>query len=158
MRQSDLMLMRQSDLMLMFGQKMTASKHCMTHFDWVIFIKHIWNSLIRWYTQTLTVCRYLSCNAAEDELMTSAASFNALAAFCSPSAAITCIINITELLRLIFKSHGHICHNFDQWLLNRLLWRTAGFDDWYKLLTNYITMTQMLKFETATCKRRKIEC
>ena len=72
---------------------------------WSDEITYKWRPLIRCYTQTLTVCRYLSCNAAEDELMTSAASFNALAAFCSPSAAITCIINITELLWLIFKSH-----------------------------------------------------
>ena len=35
------------------------------------------------------VCKYRSCNACGDSWMTSAASFKALAAFISPSAAIT---------------------------------------------------------------------
>ena len=36
------------------------------------------------------VCKYLNCNACGDSQMTSDASFNARAAFISPSAAITC--------------------------------------------------------------------
>lgn len=37
-----------------------------------------------------SVCRYRSWMAAGDSEMTSAASFNAREAFCSPSAAMTC--------------------------------------------------------------------
>lgn len=37
----------------------------------------------------LNVCKYLNCRAAGDAIITSAASFNAREARCSPSAAIT---------------------------------------------------------------------
>ena len=38
----------------------------------------------------ICTCRYLSCSAADDSVITSEASLKALLAFCSPSAAITC--------------------------------------------------------------------
>ncbi len=37
----------------------------------------------------VNVCKYRNCKAIGDSAMTSAASFNCLDAFCSPSAAIT---------------------------------------------------------------------
>ena len=38
----------------------------------------------------ILTCKYLSCNAAGDWAMTSAATFRAWLDFCSPSAAMTC--------------------------------------------------------------------
>ena len=47
----------------------------------------------------LSVCRYLSCRAVPLCEITSAASFKALLALCSPSAAITCRQEISDNLQ-----------------------------------------------------------
>ena len=50
------------------------------------------NMMVEFFSAEIlfNVCRYLSCSADEDSLMTSEAFFSAKAALFSPSAAITC--------------------------------------------------------------------
>ena len=72
--------------------------------------------------------RYLSCSAAGDIAIMSAASFSALLDFCSPSAAITCTVaSLASLASLLASSassspwpapHG--------WPLPRRPWRAAA--------------------------------
>ena len=49
------------------------------------------NTMVEFFSEEMVdrVWRYLSCKAAGDSEMMSLASFRALEAFCSPSAAIT---------------------------------------------------------------------
>lgn len=77
------------------------------------FIKYVRNSIgrgkiiVEFFSadMVLRVCRYRSWSADEDKLMMSEASLSAWAAFCSPSAAITCGTIIHSL------GHNHHSHS-----------------------------------------------
>lgn len=72
------------------------------------------------------VCRYRSWRAAGDSVITMDASFSALDAFISPSAAITCGDKTREPELVLHGSNGESTAEFSPWQVPKALPSTLG--------------------------------